>query len=128
MYEPKPEYLLGYYDEDAELDEDDDGIHFVKLPTRMEVCPDCHGKGHHVNRAIDGNGLSYDDPDLDDEFWENYRSGVYDVTCDTCHGRNVVEVVDEERCTPAQLDKWHRHCQDAWECHAIWRAETRMGA
>jgi hypothetical protein len=118
MYEPHPEDLLGYVDDNGQ---------FIKLPTHMEVCPGCHGKGSHVNRAIDGNGLDPHDPDLDEDFWDDYRSGVYDVTCDTCHGRNVVEAVDEERCSPEDLERWHAHCQDAWETHAMWRAEVRAG-
>lgn len=128
MYEPSPEDLLGYYDEEADLTDEDDGCHFVKLPTKMEVCPGCHGKGIHVNRAIDGNGLDPNDSDLDEDFWEDYRSGVYDVVCDTCHGKNVVEVVDEDRITDEQRQKWEAHCREAWDCHAIWLSEVRMGA
>ena len=68
----------------------------VKLPKHKIVCPRCEGEGKHTNPAVDGNGLSTDDPDLDEEFWDSYRSGVYDIRCEVCNGKNVVDEVAEE--------------------------------
>lgn len=74
-------------------DEDDNE---VTIRTHKEVCPRCRGEGTHVNPAVDGHGISpeqfHDDPD----FEEAYFSGVYDVTCEECGGKNVVDVPDED--------------------------------
>ena len=36
--------------------------------------------------------MSSEDFDEDPDFQEDYFSGLYDVTCKTCHGRNVILV------------------------------------
>jgi len=90
---------------DAEGDE-------ATLPALYEVCESCQGKGTHVNRAIDGNGL---DPELEEDldFMEGYLSGVYDVSCEECRGKRVVAVVDERRCNPDDLTEYYAHkCQE----------------
>lgn len=94
------------------------------LPVRFEVCDNCQGKGTHVNRAIDGNGLS---PELaeDPEFMEGYMSGVYDVSCDECKGKRVVALPDESRCSPEQLQAYNEECQARYEVEAESRAEMR---
>ena len=101
----------------------------VSLPAKMEVCGRCDGEGTHVNPAIDGNGISseqmdeWSSPDWD--FREEYMRGTYDVRCEECKGANVVPVVDEERCDPELLKRYHKHLQDEWESKAIDRAEAR---
>lgn len=105
----------------------------AKLPTHKVVCPECNGTGTHVNRAIDGQGLSPDDPDLDDEFWDNYRGGMYDVRCEECNGNNVVDAIDEEACGSdpvkmALLREWNEYVQSNWESVQENLAELRMGA
>lgn len=79
--------------------EDDDGVeHVVNLPTLFEVCSGCQGKGTHVNRSIDGNGLTRDDFEEDPDFEEAYFRGDYDVQCEDCSGLRVEVVIDEPRC------------------------------
>jgi hypothetical protein len=74
---------------------DDDGNDIeIEFPTRWEVCDDCGGEGSHIHesmRILTCAGTE----DWDHEDWDNFRSGVYDVTCDTCGGRLVVRVVDD---------------------------------
>lgn len=98
----------------------------IELPTHMEVCDRCRGKGTHTNPSIDGNGLSQEYAE-DVEFMEDYLSGAYDVRCEECNGANVVPVVDEERMTPEQVEAWHTQCQEEWEYQAERDAERRMG-
>ena len=76
-----------------------------ELPAIRIVCDRCNGSGKHVNPNIDGNGISIEEFDADSEFRDNYFSGVYDVTCDKCNGRNVIEVVDEEACKQNRKDR-----------------------
>ena len=58
-------------------------------------CTRCRGKGTHVNPAIDGNGITSDEMDRHDhddpEFRDNYRRGMYDVTCELCNGKRLIE-------------------------------------
>ncbi len=102
--------------------------HDFRLPTKKEVCPQCDGEGKMVNRSIDGQGLSMDDPNLDEDFWEGYWGGRYDVVCDECRGNNVVDVVDESRLDPDMLREWQDWTQSNWECVQENLAELRMGA
>ncbi len=110
-----------YYNEDG--DEEN-----FTLPSRKEVCPSCWGTGTHVNRAIDGNGITGSEMDeLGDEFFEDYMSGVYDVPCEECNGQNVVDVVDEVRADPVILEKYQENLNDEWEYQAERAAEIRAG-
>lgn len=80
----------------------------VSLPSKTIVCPDCNGKGSYVNPNIDGNGINPEEFREDPDFAESYFSGLYDVACDGCKGRNVVEVVDESKLSPKMLERYHR--------------------
>jgi len=98
----------------------------VSLPTKFEVCGTCEGTGTQVNPAIDGNGLNEelaDDPD----FMEDYMGGFYDTSCCECEGIRVVSVIDEDRCTPEQIQAYDDHMKDECEYRAIVAAERRMG-
>lgn len=101
--------------------EDDDVEFEVELPAKFEVCGTCEGKGTHVNRAIDGNGLSREDFAEDPDFEEAYFRGDYDVQCEECHGQRVVPVVDEDRANPKLLKLYQEHL----ESEAEMRAEER---
>jgi hypothetical protein len=100
----------------------------VEVPKRRIVCPNCDGTGSHVNRAIDGNGITRDQFDEDPDFEEDYFAGVYDVPCDECHGRNVVEEIDEERCDPDTYKDWIAYVNEVYNSYAIEAQERRMGA
>jgi hypothetical protein len=55
------------------------------------ICPVCDGEGKTVNPDIDANGLTREDFDEDPDFAEDYRSGLYDITCAACNGQRVVK-------------------------------------
>lgn len=84
----------------------------VDLPTKVEVCDRCQGKGTHTNPSIDGNGISAEEFDEDPDFAEDYLSGVYDIICEVCNGRNVVEIVDESR-IPQEYKKQYEATEKA---------------
>lgn len=105
--------------------------HCGVLPKHKIVCPTCNGKGHHVNPSIDAGGLSQEDFDGDPDFYEDYMSGMYDVSCYECGGENVVEDVDYERAKhecPELLKEWEEWLQSAYDSEAEYAAERRMGA
>ena len=60
------------------------------FPSVVVICHNCQGKGTHVNRAIDENGISPEEFAEDPDFEEAYFSGVYDVPCDLCKGFKLI--------------------------------------
>jgi hypothetical protein len=118
-----------YYRTHDQLVRDFEEHYDTELPTHREVCPSCDGKGTHVNRSIDGNGITAEDlEELGDGFLDDYRGGVYDVVCDECHGRNVVEVVNETDLMPDTLRLWREWLRDTADAVATQLAELRAGA
>lgn len=99
----------------------------VQLPSKKVICPRCHGEGTHVNPSIDGNGLTYEEFDGDEDFRKDYFAGRYDVVCHTCNGHNVVDVLNEDQCTPEQIQAHLDHLKDLWEIEACYEAERRAG-
>ena len=61
-----------------------------EYPAEYQVCPDCNGKGKYVNPSIDRQGLTSEDFAEDPDFLHDYMSGVFDITCRSCNGRNVI--------------------------------------
>lgn len=64
------------------------------IPSHFEVCERCCGRGVHDHSAF-ANGISGDEFAEDPDFFEDYRAGTYDVTCERCHGKRVVLVPDD---------------------------------
>jgi hypothetical protein len=119
-------------DDDTKLMRNFEDYHKVKLPKTKIVCPTCDGEGSHVNPDIDRNGIaSTDELWSDEEFWEGYGSGTYDVTCYGCSGKNVVDVVDEDKLKLENNQlyiEWIEYVQDYWDDIYMQIAERRMGA
>jgi len=98
----------------------------LELPAKFAVCDTCAGRGTHVNSSVDGLGFSQEDFDLDPDFAKDYFSGVYDVRCEPCKGERVVAVLDEARCTPAQIAQHATYWRDeAYDAEVA--AERRWG-
>lgn len=108
--------------------EDETGEEHI-VPSKYEVCPNCQGRGRHVNRNIDGHGITASEwaNDWGDEEREHCFAGHYDVTCDECHGQCVVLVADEARMSPELQRLWQEHldCEAESRRHAAYVA--RMG-
>jgi DNA-directed RNA polymerase subunit RPC12/RpoP len=60
------------------------------MRTKYMVCPVCGGEGKTINPNIDAHGLTAEDFRDDPDFAEDYRSGLYDVTCGACCGKRVI--------------------------------------
>lgn len=71
----------------------------VQLPANWEICSTCRGNGGHSLRF---GAITEEDRRLnwDDESFQDYMSGAYDETCQTCEGTGKVAVVDREACAP----------------------------
>lgn len=95
------------------------------VPAKWVICDDCHGNGKTdcFRDGITGSEFA----ELGEDFADEYRQGMYDRACETCHGSGKVLEPDEERCTPEQWEEvvgWYR---DAAEDAAIRRAEMAAG-
>jgi len=110
---------------------DDEGWEYeAELPVTYEVCDRCRGKGSHVNPSIDGHGITAEEwhgPDWDDESREMYLTGGYDVPCEECDGKRVVPVVDEKKCNPETLERYHDYLSCMAELRREEAAERRFG-
>ncbi len=117
--------------------ENDDGEETeIELPSKKEVCSRCDGHGTHLTPSIGEHAYTseefyeafHDEEDRADYF---KRGGKYDVTCHDCGGRNVVDVVDESRCTTEEqkehLKVYYRRQRDDADYEAECAAERRMG-
>lgn len=96
--------------------ENDDGEEVEEsLPTSFRVCPTCRGNGKHVNRNIDGNGITGSEwAELcaeDEDFADNYMSGMYDVTCEECNGIRVIPEIDVESLSEDQKKLYEIYCE-----------------
>jgi DnaJ-class molecular chaperone len=119
---------LTYLNQDGDDEE-------VNLPSHMDVCGDCEGHGTVMNESMRNHAYSseeFAEEFPDDEDREQYfkRGGIYDVECPTCHGKNVVPVVDEESLTAeqkAQYEVYLAHCRDMAADRAEERHERMMG-
>lgn len=100
----------------------------VPVPIVFEVCPLCDGRGKHVNPSIDAHGLSaedfYDDPD----FERDYFSGVYDITCNRCHGDRVVPEMDNKRVKPEIAERIYEIEEADRDFRMMQESERRFGA
>ena len=98
------------------------------IPLHLEtiVCPSCNGEGAYVNPDIDRNGITQSDEIWhDEEFWEGYASGTYDVQCGQCRGRNVIRIPAPTSQAAKEWDEW---LTSMYEDIAIMEAERRIGA
>ncbi len=86
----------------------------IELATRLAICDVCHGKGHHVNVAIDAGGLSEEMME-DEEFLDGYQSGVYDVPCNHCGGDGeILEVDFGAALSPEHRALYKKQLRDEW--------------
>jgi hypothetical protein len=103
----------------------DDDENEVTLPSCWEICDHCRGEGR--SSAYLG-AFTRDELDDDPEFFEDYRAGRYDRTCEECGGSGKVKVVDRESADPAALEAYDAQQRELAETRAIERAERAMGA
>lgn len=101
------------------------------LAARWQVCPRCDGAGKHDHPAFAG-GITASDVEEDPDFFEEYLSGRYDVSCTECKGRTTVltlldplEYSEEDR---VHVWAWRVVQEEMAACDRMQAAERRYGA
>jgi len=108
----------------------------VTFPSVKVVCPRCKGHGTHLHNDIGSYAYSVEEfqDSFDEEEQAEYfrHGGRYDVLCERCHGKNVVDEIDEEKCQqdPALTEAWQAFCQkekDDADYERLCESERRFG-
>jgi len=104
------------------------------FPSKKVVCPDCDGHGTVLNPSMRGHAYTQEEfSDFSDEEQDAYfnRGGMYDVTCPTCGGKNVVDEPDESRFTEEDKEVfacWQKQQKEEEWYDALCRSEIENGA
>ena len=97
----------------------------MDIPIRFEVCNVCDGRGEYVNPSIDSHGITRDEmDDLGEDFFEDYRSGFYNIPCGLCKGDRVVPVPTD----PSHARALNESARYDSEYNLEREMEMRMGA
>jgi hypothetical protein len=89
--------------------------HRHPAPWHWEICSTCRGHGTSTAYLGDVTEMIREDPD----FGDDYRTGLYDRTCESCDGRGMVQEFDGDA-----ADEWAEWVREAYEDAAIRRAES----
>lgn len=112
-------------------DEHDDVVE-IDVPSKKEVCYNCNGEGTHIHNAFREESFTVYDAEREGlDFEEEVRamqSGMYDVVCETCSGKRVLDAPDFSQISKELSDKIREYekCQAEYEAEA--RAERMMEA
>lgn len=98
------------------------------MPKHKIVCTRCNGEGTHGPGWVFTEEDRYEMGYEFDEMMDEMRRGSYNVTCETCGGRNVIDELDEDRLTDELKKKWHWWLAEIQEMEDIQRMERMMGA
>lgn len=101
----------------------------IELPYRIALCDACEGKGTTVRHVeCDGGGFTASEwAEQDEDFREDYLSGVYDRPCPECKGAGRVAVADESRMSPELIQAYRDDARAEAELRAEEEAERRFG-
>lgn len=101
-------------------DDDLEDVVPVELPAKYEVCGQCNGHGTQCKLGAMTGSEWHEACHDDEDFAENYKSGLYDEACSCCKGQRVVAVVDEDAISEAMKARLQKHYDDLAD-----RAEER---
>lgn len=99
----------------------------IEIPSKCVVCPRCRGKGTQDHPAF-ANGITEEmwDRDWGEEEREDYRRGFYDVKCEECGGRNVIDVPDFDRMDESLAIRVRSQILEREESDSCDRSEARF--
>ena len=116
MTEALRKLVASTHDEDVSDEEDK----VLVVPTKIEICSHCEGRGGHSKRFGAFSGRRLEEAQEDEEFWQGYMSGHFDERCEVCDGDGRVKVPSEN--LPAELVTLMRRDDEE---DAAYRAEAR---
>lgn len=104
----------------------------VFLPHHYVVCSECEGNGTHLNSSMKSHAYSMEEfnQEFDDEQSRQYfkHGGIYDVVCDTCKGKRVIEVLDDEACVGVyheHYEEYVKYCDEKLQYEKMYELEKR---
>ena len=99
------------------------------VPARRILCPRCNGDGKVGHPAFAEQAITAEEwySEWSEEERDLYLGGAYDIECPECQGRLWTLVLDEDICTPEELQAYERHFQNLAELEAMERVERRFG-
>jgi len=101
----------------------EDPPEYIKyLPYKWAICPTCLGDG--TRRIVSDSCVEEMDPEEREDFFQ----GKYDVRCDECKGTGKIKVLDEDRCSPEDLEEYRSQEEQRRASEYEAAAERRMGA
>ena len=89
------------------------------------ICDLCRGSGGHSNRFGAYSAQEWDEHD--EEFRDNYMSGLYDECCENCDGSGKVLMLDLGELSDEARDYLNDYLQDEYETYAAEQAERKVG-
>ncbi len=101
-----------------------------RIFTEKIVCPDCSGHGVTWLGRPSNDAVSFTQSEWAEFGYEeqnDWMGGTYDRTCPECHGKNVVDVVDESITDSTIVNGWNEWMADYNEDEAVMAAERAMG-
>lgn len=99
----------------------------VNCPASWEICPECEGKGKHVNPAVDGHGITSEEFREDPDFAEMYFAGAFDIACRECKGTGKILVADYDLLPDNIRDAIYQDLEEEARLDAISASERRFG-
>jgi hypothetical protein len=99
----------------------------LEIPAKYEVCGTCNGKGSHVNPSIDSNGITPEEFAEDPGFQEDYFAGVFDQSCNECHGARVSPEVNWEALNEETKQLVEEHIRGHFDYQYEMAMERKMG-
>jgi len=102
-----------------------------RVPYTWTICTSCSGHGTDRGASVecDGGGFTATEwSEQDDDFKQDYLSGVYDRPCRPCSGLGRVQTPDLDALDPKVRAAYEQQLSDDCDFRALQAAERRMGA
>jgi len=112
---------LGFFRDSSYSDEPN----LLRVPFERRICDLCGGSKKVVNPNIDSGGITEECFERDPGFFDDYRSGYYDVKCPRCKGEGMLTTPSLPAYMQRRVDVWLKAQRDFED---LQRSERSMGA
>lgn len=102
----------------------------IEFDSKKEVCHDCDGNGSVLCSGMRDHAYTAEEFSefTEEESAEYFRhGGRYDVTCPTCQGKNVIDVIDRDKASSEDLRLLEEQEESEYRFRQEVAAERRAG-